>query len=232
MNRVVLLNFFILTSIINVSAQNRNKELTGGVTAHSRSGFIGGFQAKYSKKINSTWSNNYTFEMANVRNTKEIRIPTQFSGTFILGKSNFLFSLRPQYGLERLLFAKDPDQGVKVSIEGAVGPSIGIVKPYMVEYENPDESTSKGQYTEDIDLSTIVGNAGWFSGIGKSKIVPGAHLKLSLNFEYSTVKNRISAIETGFMFEQYTSKIKQNPFMDGESSYIIAFVTLSFGKKL
>lgn len=229
--KVILLNISILLSLLSFS-QNGNKEFTVGVTAHTRSGFIGGFQAKYSKRINKVWSNHYAFEMANIRDPKEIRIPTQYSGTFILGKSNFLFSFRPQYGVERLLFAKDPDQGIKVSIGLTGGPTLGIVKPYMVEFENADESTSKAQYTEDIDLSSIVGNAGWFNGVGKSKIVPGAHLKLSLVFEYSTIKNRVSAIETGFMYEQLVSKIELNPFIEKESSFLMAFVTLSFGKKL
>jgi len=227
----ILLHILILFSLISF-AQNRSKEFTGGVTAHTRSGFIGGFHAKYAKRINKKWSNHYAFELANIRNPKEIRIPTQYSGTFILGKSNFLFSFRPQYGVERLLFSKDPDQGIKVSLGATVGPTIGIVKPYMVEFENADKSTTKAQYTEEIDLSTIIGNAGWFNGIGKSKIVPGAHLKLSLIFEYSTIKNRVSAIETGFMYEQLTSKIELNPFIENESSFLMAFVTLSFGKKL
>lgn len=221
-----------LSSLIN--AQNSLKELTGGVVLHTRSGFIGGFNVKYTKKINTIWSNFYAFEAVNIRNPKEIRIPTQYSGTFILGKSNFLFNLRPQYGFERLLFAKDPDQGIKVSLSTAFGPTLGIVKPYIIEYRtsNNSNTTAKAQYTQDVDLAAIVGNAGWYSGIGQSKIVPGIHAKFSLLFEYSTLNNRISALETGFMYEQMASKVEFNPFIRGESSFFIAFVTLNFGKKL
>ena len=226
--------FIIIFIFINLLSfgQSKGDELTGGVIIHTRSGFIGGFSGKYSQRMNRNWSNFYSLDIANIRSTKEIRIPSTSSGTFILGKSNFLFSIRPQIGMERLLFTKDPDQGVKVSFAGAVGPSVGIVKPYIVEYKTPAGQIVKEQYTEDVDLNAIIGNAGWFRGIGQSKIAVGGNIKSSLIFEYGTAKNRISAVETGFIFEQYGAKVQLNPFVKGESSFLMAFVTLSFGKKL
>lgn len=215
-----------------VFCQTGNDEITGGVIIHTRSGFIGGFNLKYSKRMSKNWMNYYSFEIANIRSPKEIRIPTQAQGTFILGKSNFLFSIRPQVGLERVLFEKDPDQGVKVSFSGAVGPSLGIIKPYIVKYRKPDNSISNEQYSEDIDLTSIVGNGGWYRGIGKSKLTFGGNIKTSLIFDYSTVKKRISTIEAGFLYEQFGSQIELNPYVNGESSFLVAFVTLSFGKKL
>ena len=213
-------------------AQNSNRELTFGGIIHTRSGFIGGINAKYAKRVNKKWSTIYSAEFVNIRHPKELRIPTQYSGTFVLGKSNYLFSIRPQFGMEKMIFSKDPYEGVKVSVIGAVGPSLGILKPYMVEYQNQDQTSTKEQYNQDIDLSTIIGNAGWYRGFGQSKLLPGGHAKLSLAFEYSTFKNRISAVETGFLFEQLTSKVELNPFVSSESSFFVAFVIISFGKKL
>ena len=228
--RKFLIHISLLLFASGVFAQNN--ELTGGLLIHTRSGFIGGFNAKYMSKVNKQWMRGYAFEVANIRNPKEIRIPTPSSGTFILGKSNSLFSLRPQFLMERIVFAKHPDQGVKVSLLSGVGPSLGIVKPYFVEYINANDNIVKGQYTEDVDLNSIIGNAGWFRGFGSARFVPGGNLKLSLVFDYSTLKNVISSIETGLMYEQFSSKIQQNPFIEGESTFIMAFVSLNFGKKL
>ena len=218
--------------MLSTFSQGLNSELTFGAIVHSRSGFIGGLQTKYVKKNVGKWSTVMSAELVNIRHTKELRIPTQYSGTFVLGKTNYLFVLRPQYGIDRLLFAKDPDDGVKVSLQGVVGPSLAVVKPYMIEKLNNDETTSKVQYTEDVDLTTIIGNAGWYRGFGQSKFTGGLNAKMSLNFEYSTIKKKVSAIELGFLYEQLASQVELNPFVNPESSFFIAFVTLSFGKKL
>lgn len=194
---------------------------------------MGGVQGKYIKQINTEWTQSYTLEILNIRHPKEIRVPSYLTtASFILGKSNYLFSIRPQYSIERLLFKKDPIEGVQVNLVAAAGPSLGIIKPYIVEYQEADGDLVFVQYSEIINKPSIVGGGGWFRGFGQSSFVPGVNAKMSLLFEYSTQKTRISALEAGFAAEQFASSITLNPSVSSESFFITAFVTLSFGGKL
>ena len=230
--KILYTYLFVLMSWSALAQYSSNNELTFGGIIHTRSGFLGGVSSKYAKPINKEWAQFYSLEIVNVRHPKELRIPTQYSGTFILGKSNYLFNIRPQFGLEKAIFKKDPSEGVRVSIIGAAGPTLAVVKPYLVEYLVDNETSVKEQFNKDIVLSSIVGGAGWYTGFGQSKFVPGGNVKLSMAFEYSTFKKRISTIETGFIYEQLASKVELNPFVSSESSFFIAFIALNFGKKL
>lgn len=224
---------FLFSSLIGFS-QTKSKELTGGITINTRSSFIAGIQAKYSKRIDKMLYQGYGIEIVNIKHPKELKVPSaNTTKTFVVGKNNYLFSIKPNINIEKILFEKDPNEGVRVSLLTAIGPSLGILKPYVIEYEDT-AGVTKGQYNPDIhtSFSSINGNAGIFKNFGQSKYILGGHIKASLVFEYSTIKNRLSSIETGFMYEQLSKKAQLNPFVSSESSFFTAFVNISLGKKL
>lgn len=232
--RKIILTIFILFSI-NAFTQSLKKEISGGITINTRSSFIAGIHGKYSKRIEKTLYQGYGLEIVNVKHPKELRVPSaQTANTFVLGKNNYLFSIRPNINIEKVLFEKDPDEGVRVNFLIAAGPSLGILKPYVIEYENQSQDIKvKEQFNPDIhDFQFINGSAGVFKNFGDSKFIVGAHLKASLLFEYSTIKNRLSSLEAGFMYEQLTKSIELNPFVSAESSFFSAYINFSIGKKL
>ena len=224
----------LFSSVLGFS-QTKTKEFTGGITINTRSNFIAGIQAKYTRRIDKMLYQGYGIEIVNIKHPKELKVPSlKTAKTFIVGKNNYLFSIKPNINIEKILFEKDPNEGIRVSILAAVGPSLGILKPYVIEYEDTAGAVSKAQYNPEIHTSfgSINGNAGIFEKFGQSKFIVGAHIKASLVFEYSAIKNRLSSIETGFMYEQLTKKAQLNPYVSSESSFFTAFVNISLGKKL
>ena len=217
-------------------AQKYTRELTGGIIINTRSNFIAGFTGRYSKLIKKDLYQGYGLEIVNIKHPKEIKVPTASASasTFIFAKNNYLFSIRPNYNLEKVLFEKDPNEGIRVSILTGIGPSIAILKPYIIAYQDPKTGKiNNQQYDPNVhkDFSYVQGDGGIFEQFGKSKYIIGAHLKTSLIFEYGTIKNRISSIETGFMYEQLTQKAELNPFVSSESAFFTAFINISLGKK-
>lgn len=231
--KTILLILLFVTTV--GFSQTKSKELTGGITINTRSNFIAGIQLKYSRRIDKMLYQGFGLEIVNIKHPKELKVPSlKTSKTFIVGKNNYLFSIKPTINIEKILFEKDPHEGVRVSLLAAAGPSLGVLKPYIIEYEDTVGSVSKAQYNPEIHTSfaSINGNAGVFEKFGQSKYIVGGVLKASLIFEYSSMKNRLSSIETGFMYEQLTKKAQLNPYVSSESSFFTAFVNISLGKKL
>lgn len=228
------ITIFLLLYSFGGFSQTTKNELTGGININTRSSFIAGIHAKYSKRVSKSMYQGFGAEIVNVKHPKELRVPSaKTANTFVLGKNNYLFSVRPNVNIEKVLFEKDPSEGVRVNILAAAGPSVAILKPYIIEYEQQNGSVVKQQFNPDIhDFIFINGNAGILSNFGDSRYVVGGHLKASLLFEYSTVRNKLSSIEAGFMYEQLTKTVELNPFVSSESSFFTAFVNISIGKKL
>ena len=76
-------------------------------------------------------------EVSFIKNPKELRYlnPTT-NNTYIAYKKNAMFVIRPQIGLEWILFRKAEEDGVQVDFILAGGPSLGFLKPYYIEYQS------------------------------------------------------------------------------------------------
>ena len=111
-----------------------DREVLFGVNKNTNGGLIGGFVLKMGFRIDDTNFQFFGLDLVNVKDPKEVRYNTVLGNSYIFGKSNYLYSIRPYYGRELIVFKKAPQQGVQVSLLGAVGPSIGIIAPYFIEY--------------------------------------------------------------------------------------------------
>src|SRR5690606_11534866 len=161
-----------------------DKEYMFGLNKNTNGGLIGGFVFKAGTRIDDTQFSFLALEFSNVKSPKEERYSTVLGNSYIFGKSNYLYSIRPQYGREIILFKKAPNQGVQVSALAAVGPSFGLIAPYFVEYALNRSETVTMQYSPEINSSTILGTGHLFEGLGQSKFAFGGNLKAALNFEF------------------------------------------------
>jgi hypothetical protein len=213
-----------------------NSEFIWGINKNTSSGLIGGFVFKKSRKLNEYMFETYGLELINVRHPQEVRKASLGSGSFfIYGKSNYLYSVRLQYGRDIILFHKAPQQGVEIKAVFAAGPTIGVVAPYYIEYTIDGRQSFKEQYdpnNPDHAFNKIVGNGGLFYGLGDSKIQLGGNLKAALNFETGVLKSQVTGFEVGFLLDAYTKEIVMVPTAPKNYSvYPTLFLTLFYGSR-
>ncbi len=211
-----------------------SREFIWGISKNTNSGLIAGGAIKFSRIIKKDYFQTFGLEIVNVKHPKERRIVSPTSGnTFILGKSNYLFSIRPQYGREWVVFKKAPQQGVQVNGILAGGPSIGIVMPYYVQYAETNNKVVNVPYTNSpgFDPGRIVGSGPFLKGFGESNLAIGANFKASLAFEFGSFKNDVTGFEAGFQLEAFTSPVEIVPVTNPRSIFPSAFIMLFYGSR-
>jgi hypothetical protein len=199
---------------------------SAGLTTNTNSGILGGFVFRQSSALSAKLfgKNQYRYlavELVNVKHPKEVAVQQQgfITGSrFIYGKNNYLFALRPEYGREITLFNRHEEEGISVSAILAAGPSLGLEKPYVQQIKNSDGS---------VENRVI----GFFQGFGKTKIIPGAHIKAAVSFELSAFRESVTGVEIGFLGEAFTRRPEIMLSAENRSVFTSGYVTLYFGSK-
>ena len=203
-----------------------------GINLNTQAGLIGGFAFRYSKAINETMYHSFSLEIADVRHPKEQRRASRLTGEFFTpGKRNFLYVLRPQYGREWILFRKAEERGIQVNAIGAVGPTIGIVAPYIINYQYTNEIIRTEQYDPNVHTSfeAVLGTGSFAKRIAEAKIQLGASLKTSLSLEFSAFKGSQVGFEAGMMIDAYSKQIEIMGLAQNKQVFTSAFFTLFYG---
>ena len=207
-----------------------------GITTNTNSGILGGAVFRQSSALSSKFrgNNQYRYlavELVNVKHPKEISQQVFVTGARLTyGKENYLFVIRPEYGREVTLFSRHEDEGISISAILAAGPSIGLEKPYMIQYQGTDGRVT----TEPFDpnsTASIVGAGSFFAGFGQMKIIPGLHAKAALSFELSAFRDNVTGIEVGFLTEAFARKPQIMAVAENKSFFTSGFITLYFGTK-
>lgn len=208
-----------------------DKEYMFGINKNTNGGLIGGFVFKAGTRIDDTQFSFWAVEFSNVKNPKEIRYSTVLGNSYIFGKSNYLYAIRPQYGREIILFKKAPNQGVQVSALAAVGPSFGLIAPYYIEYALNRVETVREQYDPEIHQSrfNILGTGRLFEGIGQSEFAIGANLKAALSFEFGVFRSNATGLELGYMLEGFTKEIPLIPTTENRQLFQSVYFTFFYG---
>jgi hypothetical protein len=208
-----------------------DKEYLFGVNKNTNGGLIGGLVFKAGTRIDDTQFSFWAVELSNVKSPKEIRYNTDLGNSYIFGKSNYLYSIRPQYGREIILFKKAPNQGVQVSALAAVGPTFGLIAPYYIEYPVNRIETVREQYDPEIHQSrfNILGTGRLFEGLGQSEFAFGANLKAALSFEFGVFRSNVTGLELGYMLEGFTKEIPLIPTAENRQLFQSVYFTFFYG---
>ena len=199
-----------------------------GINKGTNGGIISGIYYRHSKMLNKGNLMNYGVEIVNIRHPRETRVTTPLGSTFVFGKSNYLLSIRPTYGREKILFKKAPQQGARITAMAAAGPAFGLEVPYYIRLAN----SSSAPYNPDIHrFQSIQGSSSLFRGLTESTFVLGAHAKTSLTFETNSTKKRVFGIEIGFSIDAFTREINILPLAANRSVYTAAFAAIYFGRR-
>lgn len=199
-----------------------------GINKNSASGLIGGFMFRFSRSVKPNHYRTLGFELINVKHPAEARVISRTGNYFIVGKTNYLFAIRGQYGRDIVLYKKAPQQGVQITATGSVGPSFGLEAPYYIEYEQ----FVKEPYDPAIHrIENITGSGFMFQGLFESSIVLGLNLRAGLSFEFGTFKSNVSGFEIGTLLDMYARKINMIPEADNYAIWPTVYITLFYGSR-
>jgi hypothetical protein len=226
-----LLTFFAIAQRQESGDYEYDSEVLVGVNKNTNGGLIGGFSLKLGYRMDENQFQFFGLDLANVKNPKEVRYQSLLGNSYIFGKSNYLYSIRPYYGRELVLFKKAPQQGVQVSILGALGPSLGIIAPYYIEYAISRIETVRMQYDPEVNQSrfNILGPGRVFEGLGRSEIAFGLNAKAAVNFEFGVFKSNVTALELGYQFEGFNREIVLMPTTENRQLFQSVYFTFFYG---
>ena len=222
-----------------------NKEWTMGARLYT-DGFGVFYQKGKMKTITRT--NWWSIEMGNRKHPKEQRLNVDgggssgvFFGTpLVYGKQNVFLFTKVGFGGQKLLGGKGNKNGVAVSAVYGGGLSLGMLKPYVVNYRDPlDGLTRQGSFRGDnsridsliLDPTSVIGSAGFFRGFNELKFAPGVFAKGALRFDYGRYNEIVSAFQCGFNVEFYSRTMPIMAKNDPKQLFVNLFVGFEFGRR-
>lgn len=210
------------------------KTLAFGVTTSNYTNLIGGLVVRSSIPVdirkNKTVYQYVAVEILNLKNPREYNQFTGWGPKYVYAKTNYLFALRPQYGREYAIFQRSNDSNVGLSVIMAGGPTLGLLKPYYVKY---DDNNVFIQYDPRIQ-GRITGVGGLLkNGFRGMKISPGLHAKLAANIDINTFSDNVTGLEIGTTAEYFFKRpeILAATLSDNPQTFISVYLTLYFGNK-
>lgn len=219
------------------------REFTYGVSSNSNSGLIAGGMIRSTRYWKPDWYWFWSLELNEVKNRKELRVQSNVTGDqFIRGKANYLYALRPSFGLERVIFHKAAEQGVQVSAMLSGGPTLGFEVPYYIYYDY-DPGTNPPLVPVDVrrepydptgrhrNASRVVGSASFTTGLSEAKVVPGVHLRGGLAFEYGRYREGVTGLEAGALVEAYGRRPNLLPETTNPRVFTGVYLTLFMGRR-
>jgi hypothetical protein len=145
---------------------------------------------------------------------------------------NYVYDLRVGYGKQNEMFNKRAPGSLAIRYFYSIGPSVAILKPIYYEiYDFVTDSLSIEKFNDDIHTAEqIRGKSSYFEGFNEINFVPGAYVKLGVNFEFSQNETLIHALEAGVMMQGYLNNLDIMDIDDNQQFYLTLFVSYRFGK--
>ncbi|MCB0521797.1 MAG: hypothetical protein H6577_08625 [Lewinellaceae bacterium] len=221
-----------------------NKEFAIGLRLHTN-GMAAGVSIG---KIKTYYLTKYFhIELGELKHPKEIRqsfdAPSTLSGrisrAFKYGKQNNLYALRVGIGRKRYFSEKAKHKGVAVGISYELGPTLGLLKPYYLELRTEGGNSISKKYSEQdaarfLDLTQIHGSSGWSKGFGEISLLPGAHGRAAVHFDWGAFDEYLKSVEAGIMVDVFTKKapiMVEQGGVENNQLFLNLFIHLQFGKR-
>jgi len=215
-----------------------HNEMTGGIVVHSR-GF--GLNLRRGKHVNGVARRFIEYELISMKDLKQTKT---YNGNypdskgFNYGQLNSVLVLRVGAGYQKVLFGKAERERKSVEIRYSifVGPSLALAKPVYLEVLDTaaasTSSTVTQKYNPAVDnLSNIASKAPYLTGIGETKIYPGAYAKFGLSFEYADKHNYVRAIETGMAIDAYPQTVPIMANAYNKPYFFTLYLNFIFGRR-
>jgi hypothetical protein len=220
-----------------------NKEWTMGLRLYN-DGWGAFYQNGRMKSVTKT--NWWSIEFGERKDAKEEKISKVdnagflFGSPLVYGKKNVFLFTKVGFGQQVLLGGKGNKNGVAVSAFYGGGLSLGLLKPYYMEVDDPltgiispirfrgDNSRTDTLF---LDPSSIVRGAGFFKGLNETQVVPGVHGRGGFRFDYGRFNELVSAIQVGVNMEYYMKEMPIMALNDADKFFVNIFVGIEFGRR-
>lgn len=217
-----------------------NRQMYGGLHLHS--GGLGAFfnVGKYQGASKLYFLGIDMLYMKHEKEVKSFNPIYEDSRSYVYGKMNNFYVIRPSIGIKKTISVKLRKSGVEVGYIFQFGPSLGLTKPVYLEIGYPSipyEYLSVEQYDpEKHFFDDIYGKASGVNGLNQLKVHPGGFAKFAFTFEYSNEKDLMKGMETGVVVDLYARRIpilaNTASFTDQNKSLFLNFyLNLFIGKK-
>lgn len=222
-----------------------NQEFSLGIRLHTHGWAVGTnfgrLQTYYRTKY-------WHIEFGELKHQKEFRqsfeSPSTLNGrisrAFKYGKQNNLYALRGGLGIKRYYSEKAKVKGVAVGISYEGGATLGLLKPYYLELRAGDGQYSVAtKYSEAaadrfLDIYQIHGASSWTKGFGEISLLPGAHARFAVHFDWGAFDEYVKSLEGGIMVDAFIRKAPIMVELDNVENrllFINLFLNLQFGKR-
>ena len=226
-----------------------NQEFALGLRLHTNGFAVG---ATFGKLKTYYLTKYFHFEIGELKHEKEFRqsfdTPTPIQGrisrAFKYGKQNNLYVIRGAMGAKRYFSEKAKHKGVAFGISYEGGATLGLLKPYYLELRPEDGSgsvsTKYSEETADRFLNLVTGSqyiqgaSGWTKGFGELSVLPGAHGKFAVHFDWGAYDEYLKSIEAGLMVDFFVRKapiMVERDNVENNQLFLNLFVHLQFGKR-
>ncbi len=213
-------------------------ENAGGLLLHTN-GF--GFNYRMGKILSVTKKRFYEIDIVTLKHPKEIKKFNPYKEDtrgYFYGKKNAVIVFRPNIGYHTTFVSKQTAKGVAVSLATHGGISLAFAKPVYLEikswpYDSQDKTVIEKYDEEKHFVDNIYGRANAMKGIEETKIYPGLHGKIGLNFEYAPEQDVVRAMEVGMMFDFYPKAlpIMAQKYVNQQNLYFNLYLNFLFGSR-
>ncbi|MDE3235883.1 MAG: hypothetical protein KGO81_08015 [Bacteroidota bacterium] len=192
-----------------------------------------------------TKTNSWWMELGERKDRKEEKTspyPTQLGSLIILGnpyvfgKENNFYYFKLGLSQQILIGGKGNKNGVAVSAIYGGGFSLGMLKPYYIQVQPANSSTTQDiKYNNNdsvfLDPNVILGASSFGKGFNEIQFIPGFHAKTALRFDYGRYNEILSALEVGLNAEYYTKDMPIMVNSDPKKFFLNAYIAIVFGKR-
>lgn len=269
MMRLLLLSAFFFVMTVTMTAQQR---LPGNQNIYEATGR----GIIYDKEVNFSFGLNtprniffgvrsgtlvtfdklrfWSVSLGNIRHPRERRenpdrvnpVTNRISRAFTLGKINQLYALRVGFGTRKYLSEKARQRGVAIGYSYQVGPTLGLLKPYYVEFivREPDggNTIEDVRFTGDnaalfLNQDRIFGASTWTVGLSEIRPRPGIHVRGAAHFGFGAFDETPKILEVGMMadfFPGNTDLLLESELTPGVTNppvFLSLFLNVQFGKR-
>jgi hypothetical protein len=82
-----------------------------------------------------------------------------------------------------------------------------------------------------LDQNLIEGSAGFSKGLGEVQVVPGAHFKSAMHFDFSANRKNVIGVETGVNAEYYSKPIELMANQKAQPYFLDMFIAFQYGRR-
>lgn len=184
----------------------------------------------------------WQFEIAEKKDPRETKSSNEQPGTttakaspYIYGKINNFYTIKAGLGFRKMIAGKPDPGAVSIHWVGVGGVSAGLLKPYYINalYNGEVQAIKYTPQTATafLDPNQITGAAGFGQGLSEMKVIPGAHFKTALHFDFAANRKTVLAVEAGMNVEAYTQGIQFMANQNAKSILFNLYASFQFGKR-